>query len=432
MSNHVFAPGTFTWALGIEDTCVYPGEGPALDEYVLTQHDTNWAADLTLAADLGATAIRYGASWPLIHLAPGEFAWSELDKVVDHAADLGLSIIADLVHYGCPTWLARSFADPGFPGALEEFAGAFASHFRGRIDHITPLNEPVTTASFSGLRGVWPPYGRGCADWVTVTLNIAEAVCAAQRAVHEANPDAVVVHVEAALLYETDVPELGSRVEHLTRLALLPLDLVTGRVVASHPLHGWLVEHGAAPDRLRALAQRPARLDVLGVNYYPDLSPRRLVLHDGVPAQVAVDRGAAGLARVLTAMAGYGLPLAITETSVEGDDDVRSAWLREASRCAERLRSDGLDLRGLTWWPLMDFVDWSFTSGGHSVEEFLVPDVATIDERYTVQASLGDPDDGVEPFLRRMGVVRLDVRGTELRRVPTAAADVFRALSSNG
>ena len=80
----------------------------------------------------------------------------------------------------------------------------------------------------------------------------------------------------------------------------------------------------------------------------------------------------------------------------------------------------------------MDFVDWSFTSGGHSVEEFLVPDVATIDERYTVQASLGDPDDGVEPFLRRMGVVRLDVRGTELRRVPTAAADVFRALSSNG
>lgn len=440
MSNHrpaAFEPGAFTWALGIEDTCVYPrvnDQASPLDEHKLTQHDRRWREDLELASSLGATAVRYGASWPLIHIAPETFDWEQMDSVVAFAAELELTIVADLVHYGCPTWLPGSFLDPGFPPALGRFAAAFAARYRGRVNHITPLNEPITTASFSGLRGVWPPYGQGWDTWVAVTMNIAEAVAAAERAIHAANPCAVVVHVEAALLYETHELELQPEVDHLTELAQLPLDLVTGKVDRKHSLHDWLVGHSADPARIAALVQSPARIDILGVNYYPNLSPRELVLHDGGSAQVAIDRGGDGLRRVLGSMAArYGLPVAITETSIEGDDATRSNWLSEAVACAVQLRCEGIDLRGLTWWPLFDFVDWSFTAGGASVEEFLVSDSESASATYTVQQPLGDPADGVEPFLRRMGLVRLQANaGGGLDRVATSSAKAFRSASSDG
>lgn len=173
----ILQPGVLTWLVGIEDTCVYPPSGvdaPALDEHALTGHVGAWKDDLTLARDLGATAVRYGASWPLVHRAPGIFDWSHLDQVVDHAVHtLGLGVVADLVHYGCPPWLTGSFTDRRFPAALAEFAGAFATRYRGVVDHLTPLNEPLTTASFCGLRGVWPPYRTGWAGWTAVTVAVA-------------------------------------------------------------------------------------------------------------------------------------------------------------------------------------------------------------------------------------------------------------------
>ena len=52
---------------------------------------------------------------------------------LQYAGDLGLTIVADLVHYGTPTWLDDSFADIGYPDAIAEFAGAFAARYRGLV-----------------------------------------------------------------------------------------------------------------------------------------------------------------------------------------------------------------------------------------------------------------------------------------------------------
>ncbi|HEX7715826.1 MAG TPA: family 1 glycosylhydrolase [Marmoricola sp.] len=431
----LFAPGTFTWALGIEDTCVYPrpaDDASPLDEHVLTEHDVNWYEDLTTVRALGATAVRYGASWPVVHMAPGRFDWDHLDRAADAARELGLSVIVDLVHYGCPPWLAGSFSDPGFAGALAEFAGALAHRYRGRIDYFTPVNEPLTTASFSGLRGVWPPYGTGWHGWVDVTVNIARGVAAAERAIRAANPDALIVHVEATALHETARDDLLGEVDHLAAVSRLPLELALGRVDVHHPMRDWLIEHGARDSDLTALVSAPATPDVLGVNYYPDLTPRTLVLHEGQVTQIAVDRGAGGLEEVLSSYAqDYRLPLAITETSVEGTDEVRSAWLRSAARTVARMRRDGLDIRGFTWWPLLDFVDWSYAAGGANVEEFLVPDASGADAYAPLLLAAGR---GLTPadFLRRMGLVRLEPdEDGQLGRVVTSTAAVFSELASD-
>jgi len=433
-----FSPGTFTWIAGIEDTCVYPPSGfgmKPLDEYDLTEHTINWRADLRLVRDHGASAVRYGVNWPLVHTAPGAFDWAMLDERLAYATgELGLTVIADLVHYGTPTWLDGSFADERYSGAIGEFAGAFAARYRGMVDHITPLNEPLTTASFCGLRAVWPPALTGWDGWTTVVIGMVRGMRETIRAVRAANPDAVIVHVEASSLYRASESELEAEAAQLHSLGMLPTDLLLGRVAPGHELHGWLLEHGASHEVISEFATDAPSVDFMGVNYYPDLTPRTLVRIDGEVAQVATNRWHEGLATSLRAFAlRYGTPVLITETSIEGDDQTRTDWLNESMTAVRELRADGLDIRGYTWWPLLDFVDWSYASGGENVEEFVLvsslADGADVPSAQTVIAA--DPRAGKTAFLRRMGLVRLEeAEDGSLLRVPTAAATRYRQLAA--
>ncbi len=432
-----FSSDDFVWIAGIEDTCVYPAAGFAmepLDEYDLTEHSANWMSDLQLVHDLGATSVRYGVNWPLVHTARNEYDWSMLDERFQFAGNaLGLTVIADLVHYGTPTWLADAFADPDYPDVVAEFAGAFAARYRGLVDHITPLNEPITTASFCGLRGVWPPALTGWAGWTAVTMNIARGISRSIHAIRAANPDAVIVHVEASSLYGTADEALKHHSVHLQELGTLPTDLVLGFVSEHHPQYPWLIANGARASELAELVANPPTIDLLGVNYYPMLTPRTLVAVAGAVDQVATDGWTDGLATALRSFDDrYGLPLLITETSIEGDDETRKSWLDDSVASVHALRDEGLDIRGYTWWPLLDFVDWSFASGGRNVEEFLVDD-AVVASR-TSSAAQGREASGARsktPFLRRMGLIRLDEQPDgSLVRTRTSAAERFATLAS--
>lgn len=428
-------PGAFTWALGIEDTCVYPaGDNPtALDEYELTGHRVSWREDLVLAKSLGATSVRYGVSWPLVHTGPHEFDWRSLDEVVDFAAhELGLELIADLVHYGTPPWLTDSFIDPRYPDAIEVFARELASRYRGSIRQFTPLNEPITTASFCGLRGVWPPALTGWEGWVAVAVPISLGIVRAVRAIREVQPHASIVHVEASSLIFAGDPDLAAHADLLRMVGWLPTDLMLGRVHPGSAEWEWLLKHGASPEDLHWLLANDVVPDVMGVNYYPDLTPRRLESVSGEVVQVSHNRSTEGLRDVLNAFeARYALPLMITETSIEGSDEVRQGWFEDSARAVQEMRQEGHDIRGYTWWPLFDFVDWSWASDGENVEEFAV---AVVDGDGAVRVgpapSLGHPRDGKEPFLRRMGLVRLEEQPDgSLARVPTMVASAFARVA---
>jgi hypothetical protein len=84
-----------------------------------------------------------------------------------------------------------------------------------------------------------------------------------------------------------------------------------------------------------------------------------------------------------------------------------------------------MDLRGYTWWPIMDFVDWSYASAGRNVEEFVV-DEAIVTARESSSAGKMRK----MPFLRRMGLVRLEeLDDGSLERVLTPAAERFSELA---
>jgi beta-glucosidase/6-phospho-beta-glucosidase/beta-galactosidase len=424
----------FLWCVGIEDTFIgqpIRGSGFALDEYELTEHYRFWREDLDRAASLGVEGIRYGIPWYRVNPAPGRFEWDWVDEVLEYAVHAkGLTVIADLVHYGVPSWVPNSFADETYPAAVSEYANAFARRYRTLVHHYTPLNEPIITAQFCGRRGLWPPYLTGDAGWVRVVLGVAEGIQSSIEAIRRADGDAIIVHVEAARLVDGS-DDLAAQAQQEALRAFLPTDLVLGMVDRKHPARNWLLANGATEKELDRLGLARPRIDVLGVNYYPDFSHRELVRHNGTFAEVAIDGGAVGLTASLRAFHDrYDLPLFVSETSTEGDEARRTAWLRASLAALADLRGGGVPVRGYTWWPLFDFVDWSHSIGNRRMEDFLVRQPRTDGESVLVEPfqPTGTPGSDPTPYLRRMGLWRLERDGLHLRRVETAPADELRRL----
>lgn len=365
----------FIWATGIEDTFVpqtRPGHR-ALDEYQLMGHYEHWREDLALARELGVSAIRWGVPWYRVEPLRGEFDWRWTDQVIPYLVDeLGIEPIVDLMHYGCPFWLRREFASDEYPEAVAAYAGAFAERYRSRVRWYTPLNEPIVTALFCGKRGLWPPYLRSDGGYVRILLQVVRGVEATAAALRAAQPDAVLVHVEASGLSRAARADLDSIAAEEQHRTYLPLDLVFGRVGPDHPLFPWLVRSGASPDELAGIAESPARVDYLGLNFYPQWSTTQLFIdRRGRLAYRPVDQEGSGFATLIEDYASrYALPIIVTETSARGSEAIRARWLEASVAAIRDLRGRGVAVAGYTWFPLFTMIDWRYRFGRGPVEEY--------------------------------------------------------------
>jgi beta-glucosidase/6-phospho-beta-glucosidase/beta-galactosidase len=365
----------FIWATGIEDTFVpqtRPGHR-ALDEYQLMGHYEHWREDLALGRELGVSAIRWGVPWYRVEPLRGEFDWRWTDEVIPYLVDeLGIEPIIDLMHYGCPFWLRREFASDEYPEAVAAYAGAFAERYRSRVRWYTPLNEPIVTALFCGKRGLWPPYLRSDGGYVRILLQVVRGVEATAAALRAAQPDAVLVHVEASGLSRAARADLDSIAAEEQHRTYLPLDLVFGRVDPGLPLFPWLVRSGASPDELGAIAESPARVDYLGLNFYPQWSTTQLFIdRRGRLAYRPVDQEGSGFATLIEDYAArYALPIIVTETSARGSEAVRARWLEASVAAIRDLRARGVRVEGYTWFPLFTMIDWRYRFGRGPLEEY--------------------------------------------------------------
>ncbi len=152
----------------------------------LTDEVEGWKIRLTLqmVREMGAPWIVEYFPWGYIEREPGRFDWAHSDLVVEAARHQGLTVIARLGWV--PEW-ARPESGKNLSTYLEaeryddfaRFAAAFASRYRGEVDHIIIWNEPNLTSEW-GYRPVDP------AAYV-------DMLRAVYPAVREANPDAVVL-----------------------------------------------------------------------------------------------------------------------------------------------------------------------------------------------------------------------------------------------
>jgi beta-glucosidase/6-phospho-beta-glucosidase/beta-galactosidase len=368
-------PDGFIWAGGIEDTFVPQTRRGhrALDEYELIGHYEHWREDLALARDLGLTALRWGVPWYRVEPQPGQFDWSWIDQVLPYLVEeLGVTPIIDLVHYGCPLWLKREFANRDYPQLVARYAAAFARRYADLVRWYTPLNEPVINALMCGLRGLWPPYLRGDKGYLRLMLQIAKGIVRTVEAIKEIAPQSIMVHVEAAGLTRAVREDLAALALEDQRRGYICYDLITGRLTPDHPLFPWLVRNGVSPDDLAALVHHPIALDVMGMNFYPQWSTKQIFIdHKGRLAYRNVEQDGAGFAALIEDYySRYQVPIMITETSVVGLEEVRSRWLEASVAAIKKLRGQGVPVIGYTWFPLFTMIDWRYRFGQDPVEHY--------------------------------------------------------------
>jgi dTDP-4-dehydrorhamnose reductase len=284
----------------------------------------------------------------------------------------GITPIVGLVHHGSGPHYTN-LLESSFVSGLRDFARAVAERYP-RIKYVTPVNEPLTTARFSGLYGHWYPHRRSHDAFVRMLLNQCLAIRDSMAAMREVNPDIQLVQTEdLGRIYST--PSIRYQADYENERRWLTNDLLCGHVHPAHPMWRDLAVDGEAVRDMESLATDPCPPDILGVNYYVT-SDRflddRLLVHDGenvegngrhryadVEAARVLVSGITGHSQVLTeAWDRYHLPVALTEVHLGCTREHQMRWLAEAWKGACEARARGCDIRAITAWALFGSFGW--------------------------------------------------------------------------
>lgn len=364
-------PSVELWG-GVECTVARVGERYT-DQLASTGHHGR-LSDLDLFAGLGLRALRYPVLWERVAPEhPERCDWTWTDERLARLRELGIRPVLGLVHHGSgPRY--TSLADPDFARKLADFAGRVAERYPWAEDY-TPVNEPLTTARFSGLYGHWHPHGRDPATFLRLLMNELEAVRLAMAAVRAVNPRARLIQTDD-LGRTWATPPLQYQADFENERRWLSWDLLTGALGPGHPLRDHLLEYGVTERELAGWQEHPCPPDIVGVNHY--LSSERFLDHRtgsyeawkrggngvdryaDVEAHRVVADGCAGPEGILReTWERYGLPMAVTEAHNGCTRDEQIRWFAEVWTAALRLRAEGVDIRAVTAWSLLGATDWN-------------------------------------------------------------------------
>lgn len=342
------------------------------DQLVLTGHHDR-LDDLAALAPLGVKSLRFPVLWERVTPDPmQEPDWGWSDHGLGLLRQLGIRPIVGLVHHGSGP-RHTSLLDASFAEGLAEHALAVARRYPWVRDW-TPVNEPLTTARFSALYGIWYPHRRDeRAFWIALVTQV-EATRGAMKAIRSVNPAARLIQTDdLGRTYATALLADQAAFDNVRRW--MGWDLLCGRVDPEHALWRRLCGHGLE-GRLRSLMNDPCPPDVIGINHY--LTSDRFLDHRlqrypanthghnewqafaDVEAVRVLDPPTGGLRGALEeAWSRYRLPLAITEVHNGCSREEQMRWFTEAWDAASEARTRGIDVRAVTAWALYGNSGWN-------------------------------------------------------------------------
>lgn len=321
--------------------------------------------DLDRLAWLGVRAVRQPVLWE-----KGDRAWA--DRRIHRLEALGIRPIIGLVHHGSGP-PETSLVDPTFPDRLARYAATIAAR-HPRVLEWTPVNEPLTTARFSGLYGHWYPHGKDDRTFVRILLAECVATARAMRAIRSIVPGAKLVQTDdLGITSSTPKLEYQAHFDNLRRW--LGFDLLFGRVGKDHPMREYLEEHDADRAWLDELEAEPCPPNVVGINHYATSDRfldevlerhdprthggnRRDRYADTETVRVPGAPRSGFEALLVTASERYGVPVALTEVHLGCTREEQVRWLVEAWKGARAAENRGANVAGVTIWSAFGACDW--------------------------------------------------------------------------
>jgi beta-glucosidase/6-phospho-beta-glucosidase/beta-galactosidase len=323
-----------------------------VDELAASGHLDRQDEDLAAVAGLGVWLWRYGMPWRLVERAPGEYDWSQWDRALAACDRHGLVPIVDLCHFGLPDHLP-GFCEPDWVDAFCRYVDAFLTRYR-EPRFFTPINEPMITAMASGYLGVWNDRRTSREDFLRalghVTLANLEAVARIG-----ADRNGWWIGAEGFGCHVAVTPDDELAAEHGRALDQLVWDLHFGVAPRAPVADVFDVVDAAVMRRIETLAGPDERV-VAGHDFYPV----SVTVHGRRDEPLSIEERIDAYDREARAWyERYRRPFWVAETSnlsLPVDDGPR--WLDRLTACLDRMRADGLPVRGICWYSRGDQYDW--------------------------------------------------------------------------
>ena len=298
-----------------------------------------YAEDIALVADLGLSFYRFSLEWSRIEPAEGEFSRSALDhyrRMVASCREHGLVPMVTYHHFTHPRWLAAAGTWEA-PQAVDRFARyceRVTAHLGDLIGMAGTINEPNVVATMGWRHGIFPPRVRDRDRRAKVN----DALVAAHRRGVEAIRSGPGEFPVGLTLSMTDFQTQPGGEEWVERIR--------------RPSEDIYLESTGGDDFIGVQTYTRARVGPDGA-----LGPEA-----GVPTtQMGYEFYPEALEGTIRRawMKTGGLPVLVTENGIGTDDDeARIDYVSRALAGVRRCLDDGIDVRGYTYWSLLDNFEW--------------------------------------------------------------------------
>lgn len=302
-----------------------------------------WDHDVAIVRELGFDSYRFSVEWSRIEPAPGEISIAALDhyaRLCESLLAAGVRPTVTLHHFTTPKWLTDTggWTSPESSQRFGDFAHRVAARLEGLAGRYCTLNEPNMVAAMGYLMGLFPPgavtdqvgHDRAAANMVTAHRLGVDAVRSAASGV----PVGITVS-----MMDYQVAEGGeAAAAEVEALEDAFLDATAGddfigvqtysRMVMGP--HGWIGPQRGVPV-----------VETMGYERWP--------------------QALGACVRRAWARTGGQVPIMVTENGLATAHDVeRISFVRDALQSVHECIRDGIDVRGYTYWSLLDNFEWTF------------------------------------------------------------------------
>jgi beta-glucosidase len=326
-----------------------PGTPCAEPSHDACDHFHRYPQDIAMLAGLGFGSYRFSVEWARVEPEEGWFSRATLDhyrRVVSRCRDHGVEPVVTLHHFTSPRWVAAAggWSSADTAARFERYAEQVAAALGDEVARWCTINEPNMVATIGYLVGQFPPghQDRGERDRANEVF-----VDAHRRA--------------AAAVRSRSAAPVGLTLAMQEMVAVADEGDTDGRAAAEGRVRRAL---GGLEDPFLEAARVD---DYLGVQTYTRerFGPAgRLGGEDGVPlTQMGYEFWPEALAHCLRRAwtETDQTPLLVTENGISTTDDTeRIEYVRRALLGVLACLADGIDVRGYTYWSLLDNFEWAY------------------------------------------------------------------------
>ena len=304
-----------------------------------------WPDDIAFARELGLTSYRFSIEWSRIEPEEGEWSLAAIDHYLALGRallDAGIDPVVTFHHFTSPRWFAARggwLADDA-PEVFARFCTRAARELAPILRRACTINEPNIVAVMGHLLGLFPP---GHTD-LDEFHRASEVFCRAHRAAVDAiraSAPGVPVGLTLSMTEHQAVDGGEAMLEQTQRMMEdVFLDATDGDDFLGVQCY----------SRMRVGPQGPVGPEEgsivlpLGYEYWPE--------------------ALAACVRRAWAYTGGRLPILVTENGIgTDDDDLRVRYVETALDGVLDCLADGIDVRGYTYWSLLDNFEWAFGYG---------------------------------------------------------------------